>query len=159
MVWYAFLVMVRVRNVVTLLECAYQTFYVQHSDVNEDLCNRARRAHGLGYSQVLIIRGEVEDTRLVAKGTKKFQGQGQTLSRPRPRIKDTDANVLQKKKFFKNFFQAISNKKGLQKFFSGKKGLQKFFFWRSLLEETKKGLCRFSARFLAFSNEISTVQK
>ena len=51
-------------------------------------------------------RGGVEDTRLEAKAkdTKKFQGQGQTLSRPR--TKDTDASVLQKKKIFKNFFQA-----------------------------------------------------
>ena len=46
-------------------------------------------------------------------------------------------------------------KKDLQNFFSSAKGLQKFIFRRSLLEETKKGLCRFSARFLAFSNEIS----
>ena len=36
-------------------------------------------------------------------------GQGQECSRPRPRTKDTGASVLQKKKVFKNFFQAISN--------------------------------------------------
>ena len=55
--WYStfFFVMVRVRYVGTLFECAYQTFYVQHADVNEDLCDRTRCAHGLGYSQVLII--------------------------------------------------------------------------------------------------------
>ena len=64
----------------------------------------------------IVIRGEVEDSRLEAKAkdTKKFRGQGQTLSRPRPRTKDTGASVLQKK------------------------GLQKFFFRRSSLEENKK---------------------
>ena len=64
----------------------------------------------------IVIKGEVEDTRLEAKAkdTKKFrgQGQGQTLSRPRPR---TQAQV-----------------------FSKKKGLQKFFFRRSSLEKNKK---------------------
>ena len=75
----------------------------------------------------------------------KARGQGQTLSRPRPRTKDTDASVLQKK--------------GLQIFFSGEKGLQKFFLGDLYLKKPKKGLCRFSARFLAFSNEISIVQK
>ena len=85
-----------------------------------------------------------------AKDTKKFrsQDQGQTLSRPRPRTKDTGASVLQKN-IFKNFFQGISKKKVFKKFFSGDLHLRK----------TKKGLRKFSARFLAFSNEISTVQK
>ena len=57
----------------------------------------------------IVIRGEVEDTRLEAKAkdTKKFRGQGQTLSRPRPRTKDTGASVLQKKRSSKIFFQAI----------------------------------------------------
>ena len=72
------------------------------------------------------IRGGVENTRLEAeaKDTKKnprprakdslsedrpSRGQGQECSRPRPRTKDTGASVLQKKKMFKNFFQAISN--------------------------------------------------
>ena len=73
---------------------------------------------------MLIIRGGVEDTRLEAKAkdTKKFQGQGQTLSRPR--TKNTDARVLQKR-VFNNFFQA-------------KKVFKNFFFRRSLLEENKK---------------------
>ena len=39
----------------TLLEFAYETFYVQHADVNEDSCDRARRAQSLRYSQVIII--------------------------------------------------------------------------------------------------------
>ena len=50
-------------------------------------------------------------------------------------------------------------KKGLQKNFSGEKGLKNYFFRRSPIEENKKGLRKFSARFLGFSNKISTVQK
>ena len=53
-----------------------------------------------------------------------------------------------KKKVFKFFFQAISKKRS-SKIFSGDLYMRK----------PKKGLCRFSARFLAFSNETSTVQK
>ena len=91
---------------------------------------------------------------------KKFRGQGQTLSRPRPRTKDTDASVLQKRKKIglQNFFSGDLKKKGLQNFFSSKKGLQKFFFRRSLLEETKKrsladfpqGFWRFPTKFQRF---------
>ena len=66
-------------------------------------------------------RGGVEDPRLEAKAknTKKIRGQGQpfrgqNLSRPRTamleaKAKDTVTSVLQKKKVFKKFFQAISN--------------------------------------------------
>ena len=64
------------------------------------------------------------------------QGQhfrGQTLSRPR--TKGTGASVLLKKRSSTNFF------------------------WRSPKEENKIGLRKFSARFLAFSNKIFTVQK
>ena len=39
----------------------------------------------------------------------------------------------------------------LAQVFSKKKGLQKFFFMRSPKEENKKGLRKFSVRFLAFS--------
>ena len=67
----------------------------------------------------------------------KARGQGQghkKILRPRPRTdhleaKDTGASVLQKKKVFKNFFQAISKKKVLKKFFSGEEGFQKKFFY------------------------------
>ena len=52
-----------------------------------------------------------------------------------------------------------SPKKSLQKLFSGEKGLQKFFSGDLHLRKTKKGLRKFSTRFLAFSNNISTVQK
>ena len=53
----------------------------------------------------MLTRGGVEDTRLEAKDTKKIQGQGQECSRPR--IKDTSASALQKKK----------KKRSSQKFF------------------------------------------
>ena len=82
-----------------------------------------------------LTRGGVEDTRLEAKakGTKKFEakakdslsedrhsrGQGQECSRPRPKTKDTSASVLQKKKVFKNFFQAISNSLAYPEFLIG----------------------------------------
>ena len=56
-------------------------------------------------------------------------------------------------------FWRSQKKKGLQNFFSGEKGLQKFFSGDLYLRKPKKGLSRFSARFVAFSNEILTVQK
>ena len=46
--------MVRVRYIGTLFEFAYKTFYVQRAAVNENSRNRARRAHSLGYSDVII---------------------------------------------------------------------------------------------------------
>ena len=81
---------------------------------------------------ILKIRGGVEDTRLEAKDTKKFEtkakdsltedrhsrGQEQECSRPKPRTKDTSASVLQKKKVFTKIFQAISTKKRFPKNFS-----------------------------------------
>ena len=92
-------------------------------------------------------------------------------SRPRPRThknfeaKDrpsrgqsqkTQAQVFSKKNVFKNFFQAISNK-DLQQFFFRRKWSSKNFF--QAMRKLKKGLRKFSARFLALSNKISTVQK
>ena len=85
---------------------------------------------------VLVIngRGGVEDTRLEAKAkdTKKIRGQGQgqpfrgqTLSRPRPRTKDTKRKCSpkkkKKKKVFTKIFHAISKKK------KKKRSSQKFF--------------------------------
>ena len=63
--------------------------------------------------------------------------------------KDTDASILQKKKVFKIFFQAISKKRS-----------SKFFFRQSLLEETEKkvfadfpqGFWRFPTKFQRFKN-------
>ena len=78
---------------------------------------------------IIAIRGGVEDTRLEAKDTKKIRGQGQgqpfrgqNLSRPRTGMleaKDTGASVLQKKKVFKNFYQAISNSLAYPEFLIG----------------------------------------
>ena len=93
-----------------------------------------------------------------AKDTKKFQGQGQTLSRPRPRTKHTSASVLQKKKRSPKIFFRRSQK-SLRKNFQAKKVLKKFFSHDLHLTKTKKGLRKVSARFLAFSCKISTVQK
>ena len=70
-------------------------------------------------------------------------------------FRDTGASVLQKK-CFQNFFQAIS-KKDLQQFFFRRKWSSKNFF--QAMRKPKKGLRKFSARFLALSNKISTVQK
>ena len=54
------------------------------------------------------------------------------------------------------------NKQGFQKIFPSnlkKKVFKKFFSGDFHLRKTKKDLCKFSARFLALSNKISTVQK
>ena len=55
----------------------------------------------------IVIRGEVEDTRLEAKAkdTKKFRGQGQGQTLSRPRTKDTGASVFKKKRSSKIFFR------------------------------------------------------
>ena len=108
----------------------------------------------------LRTRGGVEDTRLEAKAkdTKKFRSQGQAQTLSRPRTKGTGASVLQKKKIFKNFFQAISKKRS-SKFFFIRKRSSKFFSRDFHARKTKKGLCKFPARFLALSNKILTVQK
>ena len=66
--------------------------------------------------------------------------------------------MFSKKKVFKNFFKQ-SKKKVFKNFFSGEKDLQKIFSSDFHLRKTKKGLRKFSARFLALSNKISTVQK
>ena len=58
--------------------------------------------------------------------------------------------------------QVFSEKKSLQKLFSGdlkKKVSKKLFSGDLHVRKTKKGLRKFSARFLAFFNKISTVQK
>ena len=72
----------------------------------------------------LKIKGGVEDTTLEAKDTKKFEamakhrfpedrpfrGQGQELSRPRPRTKDKILQVISTKKVFTQKFCKISEK-------------------------------------------------
>ena len=79
------------------------------------------------------------DTRLEtkAKDTKKFRGQEQECSRPRPRAKDTDASFFQKTRSSKFFFRR-SQKKGLQKIFSGEKVFKNFFSCDLYLRKPKK---------------------
>ena len=113
------------------------------------------------YCTTVLAKGGVEDTRLEAK-TK------DTKKNPRPRPKTalprtdpleakdrnnrdqgqgprTQALVFSKKKVFKNVCRRSQKKR------SSKKGdIQK--------RRTKRGLRRFSARFLAFSNKILTIQ-
>ena len=77
------------------------------------------------------IRGKAKDQLLEDRPSR---GQGQEYSRPRTKDKSFKKFFFNsKKKVFKNFFQAISEK--------------------------KKGFCKFSARFLSFSNKILAIQK
>ena len=106
----------------------------------------------------------------------KARGQGQRhkkISRPRPRTDALEAKakdqghrrkcspkIIIKKKVFKNFFSGdLKNKMSSKFFFRRKRSSKQFFQAISSWGNQKKGLCRFSARFLAFSNEILTVQK
>ena len=97
---------------------------------------------------LFMSRGEVEDIRLEAKAqdTKKFRGREQTLSRPRPRNKDTSASVL-KKKVFKNFFQA---KKVFKSFVSGNLYLTKPK--KKDFADFPQGFWRFPIKFQRFKN-------
>ena len=87
----------------------------------------------LGLSQAIEHKGGVEETRLEAKAknTKKFQGQGQTLSKPR-----TLTQVFSKKRSSKNFFQAISTWENQKKVFA----------------DFPQGLWRFPTKFQRFKN-------
>ena len=68
----------------------------------------------------------------------------------------TQAQVFSKtKEGFEKFFSSNLKKKFLQ----AKKVFKNFFSGDFHLRKTKKGLRKFSARFLALSNKISTVQK
>ena len=70
------------------------------------------------------------------------------------------AQVFSQKKGLQNFFSGdLKNEKVFKKVFQAKK-VFKFFFSGDLhLRKTRKDFRKFSARFLAFSNKISTVQK
>ena len=82
---------------------------------------------------------------------KPSRGQGQG-----PR---TQAQAFSKKKRFLKKFSSNLKKKVFKKFFQAKKVFKKFFSGDFHLRKTKKGLRKFTARFLALSNKISTVQK
>ena len=72
----------------------------------------------------------------------------------------TQTQVFSKKKRrFSKFFFKQSQKKVFKQFFQAKKAFNNFFSGEFYLRKTKKGLRKFSARFLALSNKISTVQK
>ena len=68
-------------------------------------------------------------------------------------LKDTGASVLKKKGLQENFSGDLKKKK------NKKKGLQENFSCDLPKQENKKSLREYSARFLAFSNYILTVQK
>ena len=93
-----------------------------------------------------------------SRGHKARGQEHKKISKPRPRTKDTSVRVLQKKGFQKNFLSNLI-KKVFKKIFQAKKVFKKFFSGDFHLSKTKKGLRKFSARFLALSNKISTVQK
>ena len=127
---------------------------------------------------ISIFRGEVKDTRLEAKAKiqknsetkannspskdRLSRDQEQECSRPK-----TQAQVFSKKKWSsKKIFRRSPDKKNkdLKKFFPAiskkiNKWSSKKFFRQCPLEESKKGLRKFSERFLAFSNKILTVKK
>ena len=123
-------------KVLSILKCcnlfqANTKFYITKKMLQQFHCN-----HNFNYAsrsvkkQSQINRVGVENTRLDAKAkdTKKIQGQGQpfrgqTLSRPRTGMLEAKAKNQghsrkcspNKKRVFKNFFQAISKKKVLKK--------------------------------------------
>ena len=75
-----------------------------------------------------------------------------------PRTQTQVFSKKKKKRSSKIFFKR-SQRKVFKKVFQAKKVFKNFVSDDLYLKKPKKGLCRFSARFLAFSNEISTVQK
>ena len=90
----------------------------------------------------------------------------QGLRRKSSPKKNGSQKNLSIKKGLQNFFSDFQKKRGLQKTFSAdlqknkrKKRVFRKFSRRSPKEENKIGLRKFSARFLAFSNKILTVQK
>ena len=97
----------------------------------------------------------------------KARGQGQghkKISRPRTdpleaQDKGRKRKCSQKKKDLQKFFSGDLKKKVLQKLFQAKKVFKNFFPAISTWGNQNKGLCRFSARFKAFSNKISAIKK
>ena len=123
-----------------------KVFHISKIKSGFNLNNAMHRTFTLAFFVALFTRGGVEDTRLEVKAndTKNFKAKDR-LSRGQEHRRKCSPK---KKRSSKIFFRR-SQKKTFKKLFSGDLYLRK----------PKKGLCRFSARFLAFSNEISTVQK
>ena len=111
-----------------------------YEQINPHLQNSRTKQKNL-----VLTRGGVEDTRLKAKDTKKFQGQGQTLSRPR-----TQTQEFSKKKVFKNFFQAISKKKVFKNCFSGDLYVRKPK--KKVFADFSQGFWQFPTKFHWFKN-------
>ena len=95
------------------------------------------------------------------------QGQGhKKISRPRRNPLEAKAKDKghrrkcspKKRRSSKKFSSNLKNKV-FKIFFQAKKVFKNFFSGDFHLRKTKKGLSKFSARFLALSNKISTVQK
>ena len=93
----------------------------------------------------MFVRGGVDDTRF--KDTKKFWGQGQTLSRPRP---STQTQVFSKKKRSSKFFSGDLKKKVFKKFFQAKKDFKKICLGDLYLKKPKQ-------RSLQIFREVSGV--
>ena len=111
----------------------HQSYYYQRR-------SRGHKARGQGQRHKKKIRGQGQPFR------------GQTLSRPRTRKLEAIAED-------QGHRRKCSPKKVFKIFFSGEKGLKNVFSGNRQLRKTKIGLRKFCTRFLAFSNEISTVQK
>ena len=92
------------------------------------------------------------------QGHKKFRGKGQTLSRPRPRTKDTGASVLQKKRYSKKIFKR-SQKKSSKIFFRQKRFSKKFFSGDFHLRKTKKRLSQIFCEVSGAFQQNFTCQK
>ena len=112
-----------------------------------------------GRLKCVASRDGVEDTRLEAKAkdTKNPRPRSRTVFPRTDPLEAKDRNARGQRPRTEG--QVFSERKSLQKFVSGEKGLKLFFSGDLQLRKTKKGLRKFSARFLAFSNKISTVQK
>ena len=98
----------------------------------------------------------------------KARGQGQghkKISRPRTELLEAKAKdqghrrkCSPKKTRSSKILSGDLKQKVFKSFFSGEKGLKIFFSGILHVRKTKKGLRKFSARFLAFFNKILTVQ-
>ena len=106
----------------------------------------------------LLGRGGVEDRRLEAKAkdTKNFRPRTDSLE---AKDQGRRRKCSQKKSLQKVFSGNSKKKQVLKIFFQAKKVFKKLFSGNLHLRKTKKGLRKFSARFLAFSNKIQRFKK
>ena len=140
----------------------FKHFRVQQTNINDQVggLGPPNQIFAIQFTRIARIHdktkiSQVEDTKLEANAedTKKPRPKPRTaLPRTDPlEAKDRNAECQgQRRKCFPKRFL---------KHFSGEKGLQKFFSGDSQLRKTRKGLRKFSARFMAFSSKIPTVRK